>query len=193
MISDKKKMVITLVTTPGTEFKTGKSNDLVILKNLEKHDIFLNFFVDFDDWRGNTCFTGSTEGINDCLEFSKCLRISIKIIFIPFPRFTDRSTFQIRFNVTSGINTLHFKNYFHGQNWDTNTGKRHFSCCVQKFKILYVIIDWSIIFFLAFDRFWAANKNIMLESHKWNGLVYGKNKFNLCRTETSILATTIYI
>lgn len=35
---------ITFVTTPGTEFSTGKSNDLVILKNFEKHDIFISDF-----------------------------------------------------------------------------------------------------------------------------------------------------
>lgn len=36
---DSRIYVITFVTTPGTEFSTGKSNDLWILKNFEKHDI----------------------------------------------------------------------------------------------------------------------------------------------------------
>lgn len=36
--------LITFVTTPGTEFSTGKSNDFVILKNFEKHDIFPFYF-----------------------------------------------------------------------------------------------------------------------------------------------------
>ena len=36
---------ITFDTTPGTEFNTGKSNDLWILKNFEKHDILFAFSV----------------------------------------------------------------------------------------------------------------------------------------------------
>lgn len=101
------KTVITLVTTPGTEFRTGKSNDLVILKNLEKHDIFLDFSFIF---KSKYCFIAS--------ELSK---ISIKIKFFLFS-FDRNSTFRIRFNVTSGINTLHLENYSYVKNSETNTG-----------------------------------------------------------------------
>lgn len=142
---DRKKTIITLVTTPGTEFRTGKSNDLVILKNFEKHDIFLDFMFAF---KSEHYFTGS-EGINNCFELSR-IWIKIKFVFSPL----------IEICLKFGSMSLLVSTLYTSRTTSTdktgniNTGNDIFrlrSTIENTSLIKYVIIDWNIIF--AFDRF----------------------------------------